>query len=79
LKRRDDSVFVVCSRGLPTQVEWRGQVYRVERILSRWIIQGHWWSTEVQRYYLSLLTEAGLFIVFHDQVGDRWYLASHHD
>lgn len=64
--------------GAPLSFHWRGRWERVRLLESTWEITTNWWqgaATAIQRRYYRLLTRAGLWcVVYHDAVGDAWYL-----
>ena len=69
----------MCRGGVPQQLVWRGRAYRVLRPTARWVVRGHWWTTEVQRHYVSVVTDGGYFILYHDAHAAQWYLALEQD
>jgi hypothetical protein len=47
----------------------------VEGVIEVWRIDDEWWRETIARGYFSLVLEGGGHVtVFHDLVGDRWYL-----
>jgi hypothetical protein len=48
---------------------------RVARVQDCWRIDDDWWrETEIKRtYYVLLLEDGELSVVYHDEVADTWY------
>ena len=44
--------------GLPRTWRWRKSVWRVLRILDRWVLQSRWWTRECAEKRAYLLVEA---------------------
>jgi len=42
----DLPIKVALREGQPTSFRWRGQTYRIARIIDRWRYMGRWWVGE---------------------------------
>lgn len=74
MNRRRLPVDVEMSReGTLERLRWKGQWTRVERRVTAWVIQGQWWSAEVRREYMRVLTTTGVVEVYRE--GDTWWLS----
>ncbi len=75
MKRRRLPVKVERSKsGALGKLCWKGHWSPVERQVNAWVIQGQWWSNEVRRHYIQLVTSNGVVEVYRD--GDGWWLSS---
>lgn len=55
------------------EIRWRKRVFRVSEILERWVSQSKWWADEERRFYLRVLTSAGVLEIY--RCGERWVLS----
>jgi hypothetical protein len=68
-------VPVIVRDNRPARVVLNGKEQAVERIQDTWIIEDEWWRQPIARQYYALLLEDGTRrTVFHDRIGDAWYL-----
>lgn len=59
----------------PTALTINGQRRRVVRIEDDWLIEDEWWRSPIHRVYYDVVLETGVRqTVFHDVVGNAWYL-----
>lgn len=68
--------------GCPLGFLWRGQKYRIAKILSRWQEHTDWWSDErkIWRDYLRVDTAEGMLLVmYQDLVTRHWHLERIYD
>lgn len=75
---------IVGDDGLPRTWLWRTRVWRVWRILDRWVLQSRWWSSEEKRDYLLVEaapephtepTPYSCAVEIYLKGGDAWILA----
>jgi hypothetical protein len=47
----------------------------VEAVRDEWLVDDRWWTGQpVRRRYFEVVLESGRnVVVFHDELGDRWY------
>ena len=64
---------VVSGNGALVRLHWKGRWTHVERRINAWVIQGQWWSDEVRREYMRVLTTIGVVEVYRQ--GDSWWLS----
>ena len=64
---------ITSPNGMPARLRLKGQWVPVERLITAWVIQGVWWSDEVRREYLRVLTSIGVVEVYRE--GDHWWLS----
>jgi len=66
--------------GTPISFLWRGRHHPVMRVTRRWRIDANWWRKRVWREYFKLVTRTGLLVeVYHDLIGDKWYMQRLYD
>jgi hypothetical protein len=66
--------------GFPQQLVWQEQMHTITQITRRWRIRSDWWDEPLWRDYFKLTTDTGLLlIIFHDLLGDKWYLQRLYD
>ena len=66
--------------GQPERFTWRGQAHPVQGIANHWRVDIEWWRLRVWRDYFKLVTASGLLVVvYHDLVGDVWYVQRVYD
>ena len=74
MKGRPLPVEVLMSKkGVPARLRWKGEWVHVERRINAWVIQGVWWSDEVRREYVRVLTTIGAVEIYRQ--GDSWWLS----
>lgn len=74
MNRKPSPVEIIASRnGAPARLRLKGQWVQVERRITSWVIQGGWWSDEVRREYMRVLTSLGAVEVYRE--GDNWWLS----
>jgi len=62
--------------GCPTLFRWNHRDHRVERASAHWRVHTLWWTPSgVWRDYWQVTTDTGLLcVLYHDLLGDAWYL-----
>ncbi len=66
--------------GQPVQFTWQGQTHTVQHIANRWRLDDEWWRGRVWREYFKVTTEAGgLMLLYHNVLGDQWYVQRLYD
>ena len=61
--------------GTPLLLVWSDQTHTLERVVSRWRVDEEWWRARIWREYFKLYTTTGLLVViYHDFLGQRWFL-----
>ncbi len=71
MKRSTDPFEVVAdAEKRPVSLRLSGRTYRVEEVLSTWLVEGHWWKGEVRRRYFRVLTSHGVVEICRS--GDTW-------
>ncbi len=61
--------------GAPLSFIRNGQRQKVLEIYNHWRVIDEWWGDEVQRDYFRIEIDRGLvYDVYHDMIGDHWYL-----
>ncbi len=73
MRRREQIQVVVAGNGIPTRLCWQGQWVKVECLINAWVVQGLWWSTEVRREYVRLLTAIGAVEIYRQ--GEHWWFS----
>jgi hypothetical protein len=73
MRRRDTLAEVEMTGERITRVHCGRRVYRVERLLEAWVVQGRWWGCEERREYVRLLTDRATIEVYRS--GATWHLA----
>jgi hypothetical protein len=76
----------------PTEFLWRGRLYQVRAVLSRWSEAGRWWRAagldaldDAEREYWRVEAAAGrsgssgVFDLCFDWSAGRWFLSRAHD
>lgn len=76
---RPEPLEVEASNGRPTAVEKGNARLAVASIEDAWRVEEEWWrNSPIVRGYFEVILENGRrMILFHDQVGDRWYSQRH--
>ncbi len=64
---------VAAENGLPTRLRLKGRWLPIEQQITSWVIQGQWWSSEVRREYIRVLTSIGTAEVYRE--GGNWWLS----
>ena len=62
---------ITSPNGVPARLRWKGEWVQVERRINAWVIQGVWWSDEVRREYMRVLTTIGAVEIYRQ--GDSWW------
>ena len=68
----------VDSSGIPLSFIHKGQHRKVAGIHEYWRIADGWWGDEVRRDYFRIETAQGMCDIYHDTIGNRWYLTKGH-
>lgn len=64
--------------GEPVAVVLGGQRLAVAQVQDVWRIDDEWWREEVSRLYYRLLLEDGRPVtVYHDLLGEKWWVQSY--
>ena len=60
----DRAIPVTIRAGEPTSFRWRGQTYRIARVIDRWRYMGRWWvgEGEWRFFHVERVDEACLFL-----------------
>ena len=62
--------------GQPLNLLRRGKRSIVTRITDHWRIWDEWWKSEIKRDYFRIETSNNMvYEIYHDIVGNRWYLS----
>jgi len=64
---------ITSPNGAPARLRWKGEWVQVERRINAWVIQGVWWSDEVRREYMRVLTTIGAVEIYRQ--GNSWWLS----
>jgi hypothetical protein len=70
------------SSGEPLGFSWQGTSRRIAEICNRWRLHTLWWDPDrvMWREYLKVSTADGcLCQIYHDLLGDGWFLARVYD
>lgn len=74
-------VDVRCEGGVPRYFRWRGEVYRVTRVLERWRDVGRWWDGEPPKLFFRIEARrprvpcaGGLWEIYLDEAEGSWHL-----
>ena len=74
MNRKQLPVEVIASgNGSPARLRLKGQWVQIESQIASWVIQGVWWSDEVHREYMRVLTSIGAVEIYRQ--GDTWWLS----
>jgi hypothetical protein len=61
---------------LRTEAGWR----RIERVVTRWVVETDWWRRPVRREYLRCLLAGGECCeLYRDLDGDGWFWSRRYD
>lgn len=64
----------------PARLRWNGHVHAVQIVANQWRVDLGWWRLRVWRDYYKLVTTSGLLVVvYHDLIGDEWYIQRVYD
>ena len=76
-----DMIEIISNKDMfPQQLIWQGKKHTINHISRRWRIKSDWWDEPLWRDYFKLTTDTGLLlIIFHDLLGDQWYLQRLYD
>ncbi len=75
MKIIEESIIVTCTTaGKPSTVRWRGTEHPVHSIADYWCVRSYWWSRDIHRRYLRLITTGGVMDVYVDVTGGGWTL-----
>lgn len=76
-----EAILMVCdAEGVPLRFTWRGKDHTVQVVAERWQVDEGWFQARVWREYFKVATEGHtLILLFHDLLGDRWYLQRVYD
>jgi len=71
----DQPIQVSTRDGGPAVFRWRGQTYRVARVIDRWSYMGRWWMGEGEwRFWRVETTGGGEFELLYDVQAEQWRL-----
>jgi hypothetical protein len=85
-----EPISIVVQGDAPSGFRWEQRGHRVQEISTHWRVHTNWWrldetgpptplpheaSAEVWRDYWEVTTDTGLLcVLYHDLIGDAWYL-----
>ncbi len=75
MKRIEEPVDVEDRKGWPVRIRRGKRVYRVQKLIDLWVVQGGWWLDEEKRVYFRVLTDKGVIDVYYRDKDKRWVLA----
>lgn len=66
----------------PQGFVWQGLDHHILEVCNRWQVHTRWWEPgeTVWREYLKVVTDSGLLCqIYHDLIGEEWFLARLYD
>ncbi len=75
MKRIEEPVDVEDRKGWPVRIRRGKRVYRVQKLIDLWVVQGEWWLDEEKRVYFRVLTDKGVMDVYYRDKDKKWVLA----
>ena len=71
---------VFCQRARPTYVRAEGMGGRVVHVAGPWRTRMDWWKEEVHRDdWDVILSDGGIYRIFHDLRRDPWFVDARYD
>jgi len=71
----DRPILVTTRAGEPTSFRWRGQTYRIARVIDCWRYMGRWWVGEGEwRLWRVETADGGEFELLYDVKQQAWRL-----
>lgn len=64
---------IASGNGSPARLRLKGHWAPIEQHIASWVIQGQWWSDEVHREYMRVVTSIGAAEVYRE--GGSWWLS----
>ena len=75
MKRIEEAVEVEDRKGWPVRIQRGTRIYRVQKLVDVWVVQGHWWLEEEKRVYFRVLTDKGVMDVYRRDINGAWVMA----
>ena len=76
----DLPIKVALREGQPTSFRWRGQTYRIARVIDRWRYMGRWWVGEGEwKFWRVETVGGGEFELLYDVAAREWRLYRMYD
>lgn len=68
------------AQGMPLSLRWEGRWHAVQELSNHWRVDWGAWRVRVWRDYYKILTRSGLLLVlYHDRIGEGWYVQRIYD
>lgn len=68
--------------GAPSHFHWLARQHRIAGVVQSWQVDTDWWTPDgrAARTYYAVTTQGGLLcVLYHDHLGNAWFLSRAYD